>query len=204
MQKTHGRFEWFEKESGKIFPGNSFMDVFNLMSMDMMQDGATMKTKCNIYLLKHGVEETMHGKDLVSDNDFAKQFFEFLDVNGLGSWKWYDSLIGEKWRFSYQDNDLVTRGMKAPMTAKRREALMRNLENANAVLDADPVKRREARSKGGRTTAQKRPNAMIEGLQRYYLNETEEQKRERGRKISEGKLRANAERRALKERHIDQ
>ena len=191
MQKIHGRFEWNVTKTGEIFSGNGFQEVFDKMAVIHMEDGATLKTKCNIYLLKNGIEETLQGKTELSNDDFLKLFFEKLQEKLIGTWKWYDSLIGEHWRFSAQDNDLVPRGSKKPMTEERRKHLIENLEKANKKLKNDP-NLLEYRRRGGFATMNANVNVMHEGRDNFFKNATAEQRAERGRKISEALKRAHA------------
>ena len=123
---------------------------------------------------------------------------------GAGSWKWYDSLIGERWRFTPSLNDLVRRigsgrgRRKNP--EKLREQALKNLEKSHEKRRDDHAKAVEIARKGqaGLQAKQTRQDVM-DRMERMraaraakMAARTPEERAEVGRRISEAKKASNA------------
>lgn len=139
-------------------------------------------------------------------------WFSGQQEDGAGSWKWYDSLIGERWRFDPNRNDLVRRvgggRGKRKNPEKVREQAKRNLQISHDKRREDHDKAVEIARKGQAALAAKQTRQdVMDRMQRMrdaraarVAAMTPEERAELGRHISEAKKAKFAERKAASEK----
>lgn len=178
--KTHARYEWVLAD-GTSYAGDSPEQIFTQLETDEKPE------------------------DLL-------EWFSRKQYEGAGSWKWYDSLIGERWRFDPNRNDLVRRvgggRGKRKHPEKVREQAIKNLQISHDNRREDHAKAVEIARKGqaGLQAVQTRQD-VLDRMQRMrdaraarMASRSPEERAETGRRISEAKKAAFAERKTLKEK----
>lgn len=177
--KTHHRWEWVTAD-GTSHTGETPADIYRAICTDGQ----------------------------LASQDEILAFFQAQQNADAGSWKWYDSLIGEKWRFDPNRNDLVKRigggrgrrknPDKVREQAKKNLAVShdrRRIDHEQAVAIA---KKAQAALKAKQTPEQ--VAARCENMRRALADKkaamTPEQRAELGRRISEAKKAGAARRKA--------
>lgn len=135
-------------------------------------------------------------------------WFQQRQDAGDGSWKWYDSLIGERWRFDPNRNDLVRRvgggRGKRKNPEKVREQAKKNLQISHDRRREDHDKAVEIARKGQAALQAKQTRQdVLDRMQRMrdaraarLAAMTQEERAELGRHISEAKKARFAARKA--------
>lgn len=193
MLKTHGIYEFYFYDSKLIVQGNTITEVFDNLPADFFKIGNTLKTKCGIYLLSNGIETDLPNVQSVEREEYYRCFFNAIQEGGLGSWKWFGNLYGDKWRFDPQKNELVLRAGVLPGCY---DYLKANLAKANEKrAEAGEEKISEWCRKGGLANGGDKITSM-----------SEERRAAVGKAMSEGRKRkremmTEEERAAMKERY---
>ncbi len=215
MQSTHEKYEFVIEATKEAFKGSSQEEVFNRLPESFLPPAATPRLRARLCLASHGID----AEPPEFGPSFYDDFFKMLQPPLVGTWKWYDSLIGEYWRFAPDKNDLVRRcnngmGRKNFSSETLDKFRNMNMKYANSILLANPEKKRNACIKGGliggRSCAEKRKllseedkkaivENIMEGQRRWRASLTDEEKARRSEKIRA----SNAKRKGRKHTHSE-
>lgn len=200
MLKTHGIYEFYFYDSKLLLSGKTITEVFENLPPDFFKSGDTLKTKCGIYLLSNGIETDLPNVQSVDREEYYRCFFNAIQEGGIGSWKWFGNLYGDKWRFDPQKNDLV---LRAGVLHGCYDYLKDNLAKANEKrAEAGEEKISEWCRKGGGNhitsmSEERRAavgKAMSEGRRRKREAMTEEERAEMKERYRQAALRRWAKR----------
>jgi hypothetical protein len=191
--KTHDRFEFVIEETMESISGNSLEEIFNGLPKTIVDLGVTPKTKAKLCLEKFGIQEELPSP---KDKDaFFNAFFNILQSHLIGTWKWYDSLIGDCWRFNPAINDLVRRKGRGRGKKKKyhMETSGANIRKSHEARRKNPELAARIASIAGKASIakmtpeqiQERTRKMREARLRKLASMTPEEQAERKRKISE-------------------
>lgn len=178
--KTHQRWEWITAGNAS-YTGDSPADIYSQLNPEDAKE--------------HTPEELL-------------AIFQKKEDAGDGSWKWYDSLIGEKWRFDPNRNDLVRRigggRGRRRNPQKLRESAKKNLAVSHERRRVNHEQAVEIARKGqAALQAKQTPEDVANRMKRMREKKAEamtpERRAEINRRISEAKKAAIAARKAQQE-----
>lgn len=169
MKHQYPRFEFVIENTWEAFGGSSFEDVFNSIPHEFLGSAATDRERAQEFLQRHGLSEvlpTMKNKSI-----FYEAFFTILQNHRVGTWRWFNGIIGDYWRFSKQTNTLVrrkNRGMGTRVITPEHRAKI--IANVNKLNNATPEEKAERQRKSK------------ENLRKYWDNLSPEERKKRNHK----------------------
>lgn len=181
----HPRFEFVIENTWQSFCGNSPEEVFNAIPHDFLGNAKTSRGRAQAYLRANALDDILPQMD--ADGIFYDAFFSILQQHIVGTWKWFDGVIGDFWRYDRKTNKIVRRKNKGmgtrKITPEHRAKLIANIQKLNEKFKSNPEAKKAANEKLHEYWQNITPEEREERFKRKQIQQRIRRERERLKKV---------------------